>query len=289
MYPAEVTEHPTTNTDVLDTTTKVSRTRWNVLVVGASMPIVVAPNRRSRQDGAYGEVLEWILSDLGYNVTVSHSCRAFDQINQGARRLIELAIGDFPDVLVFHFGFNECRPPAVPWKLMHHIHKLYWSQAAHVQAYKRFVVPSMWKVVAKYQYLTSAALGQRTWRMHPDRFARELARVIKFGRRERMLVLLPDLNPPGRRILELVPGLDERCIRYRQVQAEVVASFDDPNVRLVPVSKIVDDLGVEEGLPDNLHLSPEGHRRLGEMLAAEVAPWLDAQGAERHGRAVTER
>lgn len=274
--------------DAPGATAAVSRTRWNVLVMGASMPIVVAPARRSRHDGAYGEILEWVLSDRGYNVTVSHSCRAFDQIHQGARRLIELAMGDFPDVLVFHFGFNECRPPVVPWSLMHHLHKLYWSQAAHVQAYRRLVVPHVWKVLAKYQYLASAAVGQRTWRMHPDRFARELRRVIKFGRRERMLVLVPDINPPGKRILEIVPGLDQRCIRYRQVQEEVVASFDDPDVRLVPVSKIVDDLGIEQGLPDSLHLSAEGHRRLGEMLAAEIFPWLDAQGAERHGRAVAE-
>lgn len=261
------------------------RQPWRVLVLGNSMPTIVAPARRSRQEGTYVEVLEWLLRDAGYEVAMRNSSRAFDQIHQGTRRFVQVERMDFPDVLIVHYGLNECRPPVVPWMTLKHLHKTNKGLWQPARTYRRLVTPHVWRMIRRYQTFASARVGQRTWRMSPTRFRLELARLIELARQERMLVLVADVNPPGRRIGELIPGLVERCQRYRGLVADVVSGCEDDDVRLVPVSAIVEELGVDEGLPDSLHLSATGHQRLAEMLSAEIAPWLDAQGARRQERA----
>lgn len=273
--------------------TEPSRQRWKVLVLGASMGMIVAPaerrhvevlpTRTSRQEGTYVEILEWLLrGGAGYPVTVRNSSRIFDQIDRGARRFIEHEMAEFPDVLVIHFGFNECRPPVVPWSLLRHLHKDHVSLSAPAMAYRKTIVPKLWKATRHWQKAASGLVGDRTWRMSPSRFRREYQRLFEIGRRQGMLVLVADVNPPGRRVAEITPGLEERCAYYRRLQAELVDSFGDDDVRLVRVSEVVTEMGIDEALPDNLHFSAPAHQRVAEMLAAEIGPWLDAQGAPHH-------
>jgi len=256
----------------------VTRQRWKVLVLGSSIPDIVAPGRRSRDEGTYAEVLEWTLRESGYDVSVQNSSHPFNLIHQGARRFMERDQWDhLPDILVINFGFNECRPPVVPWSLLRHLHKHYWSLSRTSDAYRRLVVPRLWKIVRAFHRTASGWVGQRTWRMSPERFERELRRLITEARLEKMLVLVVDVHPPGRRLLDISPGLTERCALYCRLGAEIVAGFDEDEVRLIPVADLVTEMGTESALPDGVHFSAECHRRAAAMLAAEVAPWLELQ------------
>jgi len=268
----------------------VTRQRWKVLVLGSSIPDIVAPGRRSRDEGTYAEVLEWTLRESGYDLSVQNSSHPFDLIHQGARRFIEHDQWDhFPDILVINFGFNECRPPVVPWSLLRHLHRHYWSLSRTSDAYRRLVVPRLWKIVRAFHRMTSGWVGLRTWRMSPKRFERELKRLITTARLEKMLVLVVDVHPPGQRMLNISPGLTERCALYRRLEAEIVAGFDEDEVRLIPVSDLVTELGIENAVPDAVHFSAECHRRVAAMLAAEIAPWLELQCAGAMGLATVTR
>ena len=247
------------------------------------MGIVIGEGRRSRHDGTYLEVLEWILYDAGYDIAVRNFSRPADQIHNGARRFIEQGLAEFPDVLIIHYGINECRPPVVPWVLIRHLFHPYHGLSAASELYRKVVAKQLWRMVRSYQRYMAARVGQRTWRMSPDRFSRECLRLFEIARRQKMLVLVIDQNQPASRILQAIPGLDERCASYRRVQERVVAEFGDPDVRLVSAAKVVEEMGIDKALPDSLHFSAPAHRRLGEMLAAEVGPWLEAQGMQRVG------
>ena len=261
-------------------TQRPRRRSWKVLVLGNSVPTTV--ERGSRHDATYGEVLEWLLADSGHQVRVRNAGRWFDQIDSGNRRFMEQERTEFPDVLILQYGSVECRPNVVPKAVLKHFARLRfhtWDEGIGrvARAYRRLMAPHLWRLVRRYQQVASARVGLRTWRMSPDRFARELRRLIAFARHERMLVLVADANPPGPTMVHFMPALTDRWALYQRVLADVVAGFDDSEVRLVALSKVVEELGEEAGLPDGLHFTALGHRRAAEMLALEIAPWLDAQ------------
>jgi lysophospholipase L1-like esterase len=262
------------------------RRAWKVLVLGNSVATIVVPARRSRHDGTYPEVLEWLLQDAGYAVTVHNSSRPFDQIGDGVRRFMDEERHSLPDVLVVQFGTAEHRQAVVPWFVLRHLHG--WDKGVRQPslAYRRFVAPHLWRGVRAYQRFLCARIGLRTWRTSPARFARELRRLTEAARAEHMLVLVADPNPPGPRILAFMPGLEERWEVYRRLVADVVAGFEDDDVRLVAMSEVAQEMGVDEALPDALHFSAPAHRRVAAMMAAEIAPWLDAQGDERRAAAL---
>lgn len=250
---------------------------WKILVLGNSVATVVVPPRASREDGAYPEVLERRLRQAGYDVHVRNSSRPFEQVSHGVRRFMEHERPRFPDVLVIQFGSVEYRQAVVPLALLKHLHT--WDKGVRwpARAYRRLIVPRLWRLVRAYQRRVSELLGVRTWRTSPARFRRELCRLIEFAREDRMLVLVADGNPPGPRVLKFMPGLDRRWPIYQQVVADVVESFEDEEVRLVRISKVVDELGLADALPDGLHYSPSAHRRVADILAADIVPWLEGQ------------
>ena len=59
----------------------------------------------------------------------------------------------------------------------------------------------------------------------------------------------------------------------QQVLRDVVAGFGNPDVRLVEVSRVRDEAGLE-ATTDGMHYSPHGHRAVGEVLADEILAWL---------------
>jgi 2-keto-3-deoxy-L-rhamnonate aldolase RhmA len=59
----------------------------------------------------------------------------------------------------------------------------------------------------------------------------------------------------------------------QRVLRDVVEGFDDPDVRLVEVSRVRDEAGPGATV-DGMHYTPEGHRAVGEVLADEILTWL---------------
>lgn len=251
--------------------------RWQVLVLANSVATMVMPRRDSRQDGTYPEVLEWLLRDAGHDVSVRNSSRPFDQVKQGLQRFMEVERAQFHDVMVVQFGGAEFRQAVIPYALLKHLHQWDKGERWAARAYRTHVVPHLWKAVRAYQCFMCTRIGLHTWRMSPARFEREMRRLISFARQDRMLVLVADGNPPGQRVLGFMPGLDRRWAVFQKCVADVVAGFHDDDVRLVPMSTVAEEMGIDAALPDALHFSAEAHRRVAAMLADQIIPWIDTQ------------
>jgi lysophospholipase L1-like esterase len=119
-------------------------------------------------------------------------------------------------------------------------------------------------------------VGTHGWRVGPRRFKLMLERMIALARYDHRLVLVVDINPPGPRIVYAMPGIDKRRDLYQEIVHKVVAeaAAERPDVRLIPTSTIVDDLGIDAALPDGYHWSAAAHSRVAQMLAAEVIDWI---------------
>jgi lysophospholipase L1-like esterase len=251
---------------------------WKVLVLGNSVATMVVPNRRDRSEGTYGEVLERSLRAAGTDVTVINSGRWYDLIDSGVRRFMEVERTSFADVLVIQYGINECQPNVLPTPLNRHF--VTWDQGLRrpSRVYRARVAPVLWRWLRGYQRWASNVVGMRTWRMKPARFEHELRRLIGWARAEQMLVLVLDINPPGDRLRYHLPGVERRAEVFQELLARVVSTVDDPDVRLVPVSEVVAEMGEEAAIPDGLHYSAPAHVAVAELLAAELRPWLGASG-----------
>jgi lysophospholipase L1-like esterase len=248
---------------------------WRVLVIGNSVTTMV-PGRTSRLDGPYPEQLELLLRNEGINAEVRNSGRENELINRGVHRYQEEERAWSPDVLVVNYGIIEVQAPALPLGV--HNHFMTWEKGLSRPAavYRRHVAPHVWPRLRRYQRWAVPRMGMRFWRMTPRRFGAELERVIHLARFDHRLVLVLDVNPPGERLLYNLPGLDERREIYQSTISSVVgkAAAADDGVRLIAASRVCDDLGVEAAIPDGYHWSPPAQRRVAEMLAAEIVPWI---------------
>jgi hypothetical protein len=250
---------------------------WRVLVVGNSMTTIV-PGRTSRLDGPYAETLELLLRTKGINAEVRNAGREYELINRGIHRYQEEERAWGPDVIVVNYGMAECQAPAIPRGV--HNHFMTWEKGLSrpANAYRTRVAPLIWPKLRAYQRWAMRRMGMRFWRMTPRRFGAELERLIFLARYDHRLVLVLDVNPPGERLLHNRPGIDARRDVFQAVINDVVgkAAANDDGVKLISASTLCDELGIDVAIPDGYHWSPPAQRRVAEMLAAEILPWIKA-------------
>ena len=248
---------------------------WRVLVIGNSMATIV-PGRNSRLEGPYPELLEALLRGAGIDAEVRNTAREFDLIHRGIHRLQEEERAWCPDVLVVNYGMIEAQSPVVPHGV--HNHFMTWDTGLSrpAAAYRRLVAPRIWPRLRRYQRFAMGRLGMRGWRVSPRRFAAEVQRVILLARSEHRLVLVIDVGPPGPRLVRSLPTIDQRVDIMNDVLHDVVgkAAAEDADVKLIEASALADEMGIDAAIPDGYHWSPPAHRRVAEMLAAEIIPWI---------------
>lgn len=251
----------------------------SVVVLGNSVPILSIPGRSGADDGPYAEVLRDRLTAAGYPARVHLEGRWFDFAVAGLRRYEASVRAHLPDVLVVQYGLNESQPWLVPVPVLRHFVTDHAVTTRRDAWYRAHVAPSVWKQVRAYRRWAAARIGTRTWQTTPRRFGEAMHAIIRAARYDsRCLVLVLDVEHPGELLKHFLPGMPERHAVVQQVLADTVARFDDPEVRLVRVSELLAAAG-PEAIPDTMHYSPEGHRLVGEALAAEVLSWLSPSGS----------
>lgn len=253
----------------------------SVVVIGNSLTFDQVPPRTSHAEGTYGEVLRDELEAVGVPVTVHLEGRWFDFVSRALQRYESSVRAHVPDVLIVQYGLNESQPYLVPVAVLRHFITDHKSATRVSRRYRRHVVTPVWRRVRTMRRALSPVVGTRTWQMTPDRFRGKMSSLVGKAQREfRPLVLVMDVAPPGPLLTHFLPGQEERHRIYQQAIEGLVADFGDPDVRLVRTEPMVRALGFEAALPDGMHFSVLGHRRVGELLAAEVLDWLGRRGDE---------
>lgn len=248
----------------------------SIVVLGNSMTFTQLPHR-DPGIGTYGEVLRDRLAEAGVASTLHLEGRWFEFIQAGLRRYEPSVRAHVPDVLIIQYGLNESQPYLVPIWLLRHFITDHKTAARSALWYREHVSERIWKRLRSARRAASPVVGTRTWQVHPDRFTRKLVSIIKQARKEfRPLVLVMDIAPPGPLLTHYLPGQEERHRIYQDVIERAVAGFDDPEIRMVRTEPMVRRLGFPRTLPDGMHFSPEGHREVGELMAADVLGWLEA-------------
>lgn len=251
----------------------------SLVVVGNSITFVQVPPRTRREEGTYGEVARDLLWDAGVPTTLQLQGRWFDFAHRARRRYEDTVRPHAPDVVSIQYGLNEAQPWLVPVRTLDHILRKNVATSRLAERYRDHVVPRVWRVIRWFR--RQAAPHAPTWQLAPHRFAAGLINLVFAIRIEqRSLVLLHDVGPPGGLLEHFLPGMAPRLEHMNGVVAAVVAAFDDPDVRLVRSSTVVEELGHERALRDGQHWSPAAHARVGAMLAEEILSWRAAPPAD---------
>ncbi len=246
----------------------------SVVVLGNSVAVLSIPGRVGADDGLYAEVLRDRVAAAGVPVRVVNEGRWFDFAVKGFRRYQESVRAHLPDVLVLQYGLNESQPWLLPVPVVRHLVTDHQVATRAGRWYRARVAAPVWSGVRAYRRWASPRVGQRTWQTTPSRFGEVMRQLIRAARYDsKPLVLVLDVNLPGAVLSHFLPGMEARHAVVQRTLADVVASFDDPEVRLVRVSAACAAAGATAS-QDGMHLSPEGHRLVGELLAGEVLQWL---------------
>lgn len=253
-----------------------SNRKWRVLVMGNSMTTIV-PNRRSRLDGPYAEILEVLLREQGFDAEVRNAGKEYELLPDGIHRYQEEERAWSPDVVVVNYGMADCQAPVIP-KFVHN-HFMTWETGLSkpARAYRRIVAARVWPQLRKYQRFAMRRVGLHSWRVNPQRYELELRRMILLARHDYRFVCVIDINPPGDRLLYNLPHISPRRDVLQEVTERVVADVqqsDPDGVVRIPTAGLVDEMGINEAIPDGYHWSPPAQIRVAEMLAAEIVPWI---------------
>lgn len=247
----------------------------SLVVVGNSLTFVQVPPRSRREQGTYGEVARDLLWEAGVPASVHLEGRWFDFAHRAARRYEQSVRVHAPDVVSIQYGLNEAQPWIVPISWIDHLVQKNVSTTRLSERYRRHVVPRVWRVVRGLRRRVAPHVS--TWQTTPRRFAASLVNLVfRIRIEQRSLVLLHDVGMPGQTLEHFLPGVGRRLAHMNEVVAAVVEAFDDPDVRLVRSSTVVDEFGPAAALHDGMHWTPEVHARVGAMLVDEVLSWRAA-------------
>lgn len=246
----------------------------SVVVLGNSVAVLSIPARTGAGDGSYAEVLRDRLAAAGVPVRVALEGRWFDFAVQAFRRYEQSVRMHLPDVVVLQYGLNESQPWLLPVPVVRHLVTDHQVATRTGRLYRAHVVKPVWRQVRAYRRWAAPRVGLGTWQTTPRRFGEVMRQLIRATRYDsRPLVLVLDVQEPGEVLRHFLPGMSERHAVIQATLREVVDGFADPEVRLVGVAAACAAAGPAAS-PDGMHLSPQGHRIVGDLLADEVLAWL---------------
>jgi lysophospholipase L1-like esterase len=252
-----------------------------VLVKGASTVGWSSGMGGPRTDFTFPRVIEQQLLQAGRPVEVRTHSVSSERTKTTLLRWEAEMVGYSPDVVVLVYGHYETIHLFLPWWLERHANSLKQRPGRIREAYRRVLLRPVWMFLARMQARADTLLDPTIRRSRPRRVAADLERLIEHIQElHSPLVFLFELLPPAKRYRSWFPGMAKRITAMNDGIADLVARLDNPDVRLVKISAIVDEYAggdLDIATPDGFHYSPEIHRLIGAQLADEIAAWADTQ------------
>lgn len=265
--------------DVVTPPTDISTARpLRVHVVGHSAAFLVEPQHGPRTGGGnYGEQVAELLTAVGVPTQTTHAGRWFGLVSDFVGRYERDFRDTFCDVLVLHFGQAEAQTNVLPSTIFRHFGTWHRTSRPGAQLYRDKVAGRVWKRARAWQRWAGSHDDGRTHRLSPQRFTRDMTRLVELIRKDvAPLVLLVDLDPITGRVEYWLPGQNSRREHYQKLLFEIAGQFDDA-VRVVEASKTITD--VDTQVPDGLHRTAAAHRLTAELLRDEILAWLGKDAA----------
>lgn len=247
----------------------------SLVVLGNSAALMSIP-RPDRRSGPWPELLADRLSDELGPTTLALHARWFEMIPGALAAYEERVTTHAPDIVVIQYGYAEMQPWLAPMWLLRHLITDHTASRPVGVFYRSRIAPRLWRWLRSFRRWLARRVGTRGWQLRPERFERLLHHLIRSCRdQHQALVIVLDIHPPTDKVEAFLPGMRERYRIYQSRLRSVVERFDDPEVALVPISTIIEEIGLEAAMTDGIHFSPDTHRAIAEQVTREVMTRLE--------------
>jgi hypothetical protein len=230
-------------------------------------------------DFTYPRVVERELLHSGRNVVVRNVAVTSERVRTGIANCEAHVSPWAPDVVVLNYGLFEAVHLFLPQPFERHANSLRGRPGRVRDTYRRFALRPTWKLLAVLQQKADAKVPASAFKRRAARFTDDLERLVQqVLLLSDPLVLLPLLPPPGERWATWFPGIGARVEMVNAALHEVAARVDRDNVRVFDTPAALAPL-IATGhdiVPDGGHYTPEAHDAIGQALARDIGPWLDA-------------
>lgn len=257
-----------------------ARLPLRVLVKGASTVNWISPMSGPRTDFIFPRVVEEQLLSAGHAVQVQVRSLASEPAGSLLGRWEEEVLGYSPDVIVLVYGHYETIHLFLPRWFERHANSLRSRRGPLARLYRDRLLRPIWMGLARLQARADRVVDPTLRRGRPRRVARDIELYVRHVRTVgRPLVYVFELLPPAARRESWFPGMARRVEVMNRTIAATVDALDD-EVRYFRVSPLVQEIAdgdLDVATPDGFHYSPALHRRVGEVLAQDVARWADDQ------------
>lgn len=251
-----------------------------IVVSASSVGYYVRPTEQHGPSRPYPEVLADRLRRHGTEADVINHSKWFHMVHEAFREIQETVVPRGADVVVLNFGILEAESTLLPTMLVRRVYT--WKPTTN----RLHATLRRWLLLPVHHFHTRMAprLMRRVpsfRRLSPRRFELELARTVRWLRKERnALVLVLNVNPVGDNVEETLPGTRKSVERYNAIIERVVGEQGDDATRLIDVHSAVAAGNVDGRLvADGIHYTAEGHRVVAGMLEREIRDWLRSSGA----------
>jgi lysophospholipase L1-like esterase len=250
-----------------------------VLIKGASLMHDISERPQARDQFTFGRVIEESLLSAGQPADVWVAAVASESTSLSFRAWEPEVKAWSPDVIILSYGYYETIHLFLPRWLERHANSLKARPGPVRSLYRRYVVRSLWKTLAKLQRALDRRVGTRGFGHRARRVDQELRAFIDRSREVgQPLIMLLEFLRPGARGRDWFPGMAARTDVLNDVLRVIVKDYDSPDVVIVPVPDIL-ARGLPPGVepnPDGFHYSSAGHDLLGRALAADIRSWTSA-------------
>lgn len=249
-----------------------------VLVKGASSAVWVSPPGGARTRQTFPWWLEAVLHSSGWPAEVRNAAREAQMITEALCDWDTEIQQWSPDVVILNYGQYECMPGILP-RALERLGVGWHRHAGPIrQRTRRWVITPTWRRLANLQRRLDKLLNPGPYRVKPKRILRELERFVEQVQIVGSpLVLVMDTWPLSSRWVEWFPGMQTRTIELRGQIHEWIANHADPQVRLFPVSELLQRHDLDVALPDGVHYAAFVHREIAESLSIVIREWAQTQ------------
>lgn len=242
-----------------------------ILVYGNSVGLKMRPPRSQVDERTYGE---WLAL---HGAEVINLCRAGVLITEAFRTFDDDVLCNFPDAVVFNFGVVETsrrRTPRPAWVgsvsntvFLNHVTGRTYPRYRHWRRARRVA----WRAASGLSEGLARLLGF-SWSWVPSNLFIETQRSMLelLFKETSSVALILGINPCSARVESLLPG-SMAAIQKANRALELMAS-QYPRARFIDPLAI---LGADAGmlLPDGVHYSALGHRRIADVLVREISSY----------------
>jgi len=242
-----------------------------ICVFGNSVALRIRPPRTNPLERTYAE---WLRED-GHEVSVI--ARAGVLVAEAFATIEDDVVSRFPDYVIINHGVVEVCLRQTVRSLNNRPIVNYYLNSVFARPYIFATASSriervVWRVANAVTRRISSALGLRWQWMRVDRFIEVLDRTIALIVKEtsaRLVVI--GINPCSLRVERQLRGSFAAIAVANTAMADLCGRFGE-RVTFIDPGVAFEEAPLEEMVPDGIHLSSEGHRRMALLLSSLIGP-----------------